>query len=213
MKKYDIHYLKIIEESLFEEFKKVYQSNPNVVTPYNEDIRNEWHVFFQAQHLGLKTRLLDWSLSWRVALWFAVEDEKYFDEDGVVWIFACLKENQVNVDSLKVLSASCHPFEIIEDYMINVPIFVDDNLDGGLAQNRMRIQNGRFWIQPLEKSFISLEKQPKYEELLYKITINHEYKAKLKEELIENESLRHEVIYNRQIPVALEVQKINDSIL
>lgn len=212
-RKYDIHELKSIEEKLFNEFKKVYLFNPDIVTPYNEELRNEWHVFFQAQHLGLKTRLLDWSLSWRVALWFAVEDEKYFDEDGTIWIFACLKQNQVNVDRFKEISASCHPFEIIDDYMINAPTFVEDNLDGGLAQNRIRVQNGRFWVQPLEKSLIPMEKQPEYNERLYKIVIKHEYKAKLKKELAEDESLKNEFIYNRQIPVVTLVKKINDSIL
>lgn len=46
--------------------------------------RDEWDWYFLMQHYGLPTRLLDWTESALVALYFAVESGS--DADGCVWI-------------------------------------------------------------------------------------------------------------------------------
>ena len=46
------------------------------------------------QHYGLPTRLLDWSRSPLVALYFAVSDESQCDKDGCIWMLTPRKLNE-----------------------------------------------------------------------------------------------------------------------
>jgi hypothetical protein len=44
-----------------------------------------WFRLAVAQHHGLPTRLMDWSVSPKVAAHFATYEEEHFDKDGVIW--------------------------------------------------------------------------------------------------------------------------------
>jgi hypothetical protein len=48
---------------------------------------NDWERAAIAQHYGVPTRLLDWSENPLVGLYFALDDNNYNDEDGVIWVF------------------------------------------------------------------------------------------------------------------------------
>lgn len=70
-----------IENNLLGEFKR-YASMHLKQEPKS---KLEWMI--QAQHHGLPTRLLDWSTNPLKALYFAVENTKYDDVDGKVFVF------------------------------------------------------------------------------------------------------------------------------
>jgi hypothetical protein len=68
------------EKEMIEEFKKE-------ALPYLQSIPgNDWEWLAVARYKGLPTRLLDWSRSPLVALWFAVCEPAYKQEAGVVCV-------------------------------------------------------------------------------------------------------------------------------
>lgn len=155
--------------------------------PFKEEYfaqnRNFWYTMFQAQHLGLRTKLMDWSISWQTALAFAVEDEKYFDIDGSFWVFVCPPEFQITDGSMAEPIEQVPYFEFKENYMINTPLLLFDNQYDILGEKRIGLQNGRFWVQSLTKCIVPLNLQPEYNPWIAEIIVDGKSKRKIKEEL------------------------------
>ena len=60
-----------------------------------------WHWLSLAQHHGLPTRLLDWSISPFVAAHFATANTDRYDRDGAIWMVNANKVQEVLPDSLR----------------------------------------------------------------------------------------------------------------
>lgn len=77
-----------LEEIIFNKFKRE-------AIPHLERVpQNDWEWISLAQHHGLPTRLLDWTLNPLVALYFAVE--KRFDGDSAVYVLNDMADDQLN---------------------------------------------------------------------------------------------------------------------
>lgn len=58
------------ETEIYEDFVALYSGRDEYIRlPFTDndnsfETRNKWYSLFQAQHIGLKTRFMDWSIRW-----------------------------------------------------------------------------------------------------------------------------------------------------
>lgn len=81
-----------IEKKMLEDFKL--QAPPLLeIIP-----ATDWDWLALAQHHGMATRLLDWTINPFAALWFTVESssEKQANDFGIIWIFKTRKNDYIN---------------------------------------------------------------------------------------------------------------------
>jgi hypothetical protein len=117
-------YKKAQEERLFEEFKN------RAIALMRDGRFNDWDWLAYAQHIGVPTRLLDWTASPLAATFFAVESDT--DEDRV--IYAVMYSKYI----FEIDHKQCGPFENATEGRFTAP----------LAFDRIRAQRGLFTIHP-----------------------------------------------------------------
>jgi hypothetical protein len=142
---------------------------------------NLWNIHIQAQHLGVPTRLLDWSLKWEVGLWFAVENPKNDDVDGQFWVFSVPDNIHLIDDRVSFYDMDIHNLD--QTYFINAPIYWSDEIFDQTGEIRRMRQHGKFSISPYVKSFVPLEDQAEVIPHLEKYCIPAKIKEQLRLEL------------------------------
>jgi hypothetical protein len=185
--------------------------------PYLKHIpKNDIEWMTTAQHYGIPTRLLDWSLSPLVALFFAVENPKFSytlpEDSPVVW---CLNPIELNTKVMYLGHRNDVPNIMDEDNTltncINEYYAVGKKMEdimypiallGASNNNRIDAQKGVFTLFPLNA--IPLEEMEDASEILYKVVIPKENVYEIKKQLFEL-GITHTSIYPELSSIAKDI--------
>ncbi|MBS2773022.1 FRG domain-containing protein [Anoxybacillus rupiensis] len=177
--------------------------------------QNDIEWMFMAQHYGIPTRLLDWSQSPLIALFFAVERSGYQYEGNdcpVVW---CLDPIDLNkkvmylghrVDVPNLMENDNTLNNCIREYY-GIGITKDEILyplaiSGPLNNSRINAQKGVFTLFPLNAN--PLESMEKADEYLFKINIDKDYIEDIKIELY-NLGIKYSTVYPELSSLAKDI--------
>jgi hypothetical protein len=131
----------------------------------------------QAQHLTKPTRLLDCSLDWIRALYFLLEDETQYDEDGA-FLYTSTRLNTLPDEELDQVN----PYTLDRIRMICPITYWSDEFLVRLRAKRKYRQIGRFLALPLSMYRTHLEET--YDTYFNKIIIPKQDKPGLRAELM-----------------------------
>ncbi len=219
----DIEVIKLIEKDLHAHFKSLQSTKHNVhlsgkkTSGFGTHFEIEWFELFQMQHLGYQTRMLDWTISWEAALYFAVSNPNHDGKDGQFWIFYYKRDMthnfMENLQQAPPRYLNINPYDVKNTMFINAPFYVEDGENIVLGEKRRFAQSGRFLIQNHADSVLPMELQPQISDLLIKLNINGNSKAGIRNEL-EKRGVNSQRIYYKQVEeLNNEIKKINIEII
>jgi len=168
-----------MEKRMIRQFKR--QAHLYLENPPNDDDTIEWLALMQ--HFGAPTRLLDWTYSFFVALFFAVEKAEKscavwaIDLNWLINIAESLKEDDFNIlrDEDPYLKSG-YFFELVFDKRPPIPLVY--SLDPARLNERLTVQQGLFLAptdigSPFEDNIEAIcESDSNAKDYIWKITID-----------------------------------------
>lgn len=141
-----------------------------------------WLGLFQAQHLRLRTRLLDFSMKYESSLFFSIYDKKkeFVNENGVIWIYKCPRTKFFNFDA-KLYNLNLNPFELEDLYLIKHYTQFEDDYFEALGEIRRNRQHGCFVITPSCYLDTAINKIDSYNQYFEKVLITPNIKSEIEE--------------------------------
>ncbi|MGN7721770.1 FRG domain-containing protein [Chitinophaga sp. 22620] len=168
----------------------------------------DWELLQQAQHYEVPTMLMDFSLDWHRALYFAVHDPAMDAHDGQLWVYQAPYEvlkgdNEDDKDSDYFRQ---EPLACKDPIIANPAFYWNDDESEQIAAQRRWLQMGRFLLQSPEESLIPMEENPRFDRYLVKIVIPAVTKAGIRAQLTNN-GLSMDYLYYRQDPAISAIVK------
>lgn len=176
--------LRELEKKYFKEFKEGLQRigkqslfrESNDKNNDNYKYFMDWEFMWQLQHYELPTRLLDWSLDPKIALYFSVIDDNF---NGHLWVLRI----PMNFYEPQNEYLDFSPENYLKSKLIN-PYFNDENdFNSQIGELRRMRQHGKFFYQDFENSLIPMEEQENLKEYLTKYIIPKDSKNIFREYL------------------------------
>ncbi len=138
------------ETTLLKRFKQ------NAAFLLGQKPENSFDWLFLMQHYGVPTRLLDWTESPLAALYFAVEENKYKNSDGALWLlFPSDLNKNANIEAT--------------DEKFYIPSFDDDELNNYSIATLSQEKKSKL----LPIASIATRNNPRIQAQLGVFTINH----------------------------------------
>lgn len=186
-----------LEKALLRNFRK-YASLETTLSD------NFWEVLSLAQHHGLPTRLLDWSVSPFVAAHFATESFQHYDKDSAIWCLNCVEYERQLPSELRSILEKEHAYTFTTEMLSQYSSFDalpkrDDGkpypilFEPPSIDQRIVNQFAYFSVMSDPSVLVSkwLEENPT---LYYRIIIPKEHKLRIRDEL-ENINISERTIY------------------
>lgn len=154
--------------------------------------QNDWAWLMQAQHYGIPTRMLDWTLKPEVALYFAVDNPDLDNVDGQFLVmyyplFSIKTESYQNHQFYDI-----HPKDITDTWFMNPSFYAERDYDNNTAETRRARQHGKFSMQTYQNSLLGLDEQADFdkpwnetfEPVIEKYIVPAAFKSQLRLDLI-----------------------------
>jgi len=114
----------------------------NYAQEHYPELRSDWELLSLGRHYRLHTRLIDWTISPYVALFFATENMEHWNRDGVVWCVSRKKTRDVLPAKLR---------RILEEkgtYLFSASLLQKKYADLARLDNDKDLKETMIWFEP-----------------------------------------------------------------